>query len=298
MSHPTAIHALCGALLGLVCVTATYAQGLEMIDDGAGTRQVVTDGETVYALKDTGQVWARENGRWALALNESGTRQIAAGAGRAYALGADGRLYRRTFGKWSALALKGSRQITVAGKDVFTLENNDDIWMFSSSTGGWTKVDNGTRTVMISADAQSGMYVLKQSGVIFRHTGGMNFEQVDNGANTRQIVAADGGVFVLKDNGNVWRIEPGRTFQVDDGLGTRQIAAGGGTLCCLKDDGKVWMNANGKWAMIYDGSDVKSIEVGEGLVVLLKNNGNLFAAPVRALAQAIQVNNFNVLHQN
>ena len=55
-----------------------------------------------------------------------------------YALKNNGKLFRRAFGQWSAIALKGSRQLAIAGKDLFTLEENEDVWHFDARTGNWT----------------------------------------------------------------------------------------------------------------------------------------------------------------
>jgi hypothetical protein len=286
-----------GLALALGLSLASQARaGFQVLDDGQGTKQVAHDGQVIYALKENGNIWACTRGRWEMIDDGTGTRAIAADAGRVYALKDNGKLFRRAFGSWSAIATKGSRQIAAAGKDVYTLEDNEDVWMFDSGTGSWTRVDNGTRTRMIAADRESGLYVLKNSGQIFHHVGRGRFELIDDGSGTVQIEASGGLLYALKDNGNVWRRAGGQWARIDDGAGTSQIAADRDTLFVLKNDGRIFMFSGERWVQVDDGRGTRQIVAKEGDLVILKDNGNIFLGQPASRASDIRVSNFDALH--
>ena len=280
--------------LGLSIAGTSFAGEFRMLDDGTGTKQVAHDGQSVYALKENGNIWQFAGGRWQMIDDGSGTKQIAADAGRVYALKNNGKLFRRTFGAWSAIGLKGSRAIAVGGKDVYTLEDNDDVWMFSSATGQWSRIDNGTHTRMICADAQKGLYVLKESGNIFHHVGGTQFELADDGTGTAQIASSGGILYALKNNGNIYRLF-GQWSMIDNGTGTKQMVADDQSLYCLKNNGNVWMFASENWAQVDNGSGTRQIEAKNGELVILKENGNIFAGSA-ARGSDIRTANFERLY--
>lgn len=296
VNSKTTIRLLVALVLTLTVMAPAMAAGFQLIDDGSGTKQVVHDGSSIYTLKNNGNIWMFQGGRWEMIDNGTGTLQIAADAGRVYALKDNGKLWRRTYGKWSAIAMKGSRQIAAAGKNIFTLEDNDDVWMFDSGTGNWTRLDNGTRTKMIAADTVNGLFVLKESGQIFHHLGGMRFELVDDGQGTAQIIAAGGVIHALKNNGNIWMFYRGQWTMVDDGSGTRQITADGLSLYALKNNGNIWMRRDERWTLVDDGAGTKQIEAKNDQLVVLKENGNVFLADVRGLASSIRTAHFDQLH--
>jgi len=227
------------AALALSIVAPAHADW-QLLDNGVGTKQVVHDGSAVYALKDNGNIWMFARGQWQQLDNGSGTRMIAAAGGRVYAMKDDGRVFRFTYGQWSAIGSRGSRQVAAAGMDLYTLENNDDIFMFWHGDGQWRKIDNGTRTTMISGDDQRGLFVLKNTGSIFHHVGNGQFEVTDNGSGTKQIDSSGGVLYALKDNGNIWLWQGNGWTQVDTATGTRAIDASGGWLYVLKDNGNLY----------------------------------------------------------
>ena len=267
----------------------------QMLDDGTGTKQVVHDGSAVYALKDNGNIWMYAQGRWQQLDNGSGTRQIAAAGGRVYAMKDDGRVFRLSFGQWSPIGYKGSRQIAAAGTDLYTLENNDDIFMFWHGDGQWRKVDNGTRTTMISGDDQRGLFVLKNSGQIFHHLGNGQFELTDDGAGTNQIDSAGGVLYALKANGNIWR-NNGQWQQVDDGQNTLQVAADGMNCSILKGDRSVFVRRNEQWARANTPPDVKALAARADEVVALRQNGNILIARNGNIMSDIRVQRFQQLY--
>ena len=283
------------AALAALSITAPVHANFELLDDGVGTKQIVHDGGAVYALKDNGNIWRYASGRWEKIDNGAGTLSIAAAAGRCYALKNDGRLFRLTYGQWSAIGRVGSKQIAAAGKDVYTLENNDDVFMFWHGDGQWRKIDNGTNTRMIAADERSGLFVLKTSGHIFRHIGNARFERFDDGQGTKQIDVSNGVVYVLKDAGNVWR-HNGAWAEIDNGSESHSLAGDGLNCTLLKNNGNVFSFRNEQWHQAYMQGGIKQVQARADEVVLLHQSGNILIARNGAFASSIRVNNFDALY--
>lgn len=283
------------AALAALSITAPAFANFEVLDDGTGTKQVVHDGGAVYALKENGNIWRYAGGRWEMIDNGVGTRSITAADGRVYALKNDGRVFRLTYGKWSAIGMKGTKGLAAAGKDLYTLESNDDVFMFWHGDGQWRKIDNGTNTTMIAADDRLGLFVLKTSGQIFHHTGNARFELFDDGQGTKQIDVSGGVVYALKTNGNIWR-HSGQWAMVDDGTGTRSLAADGLNLTVLKDTGSVFCRRNETWFPAYGGNDIKQVAARADEVCLLRQSGNILIARQGSFASSIRVDNFNALY--
>ena len=288
---------LAAAALALFITAPAHAQW-ENMDPNPGTKQIVHDGSAIYALKDNGNIWQFAGGRWNQIDNGIGTRMIAADNGRAYAMKDDGRVFRFTFGQWQAIGSKGSRQVCAAGMDLYTLENNDDIFMFWHGDGQWRKIDNGTRTTMITADDRNGLFVLKNSGQIFRHLGNARFEMFDNGQGTSMIDASAGVLYTLKASGQLFRTMNGQAQQIDDGANTLQVAGDGVNCSVLKNDGTVWTHRNEQWLHSYQQGGVRQIAARADEVVALRPDGILIARQGNFGGQAsdIRVQNFENLY--
>ena len=289
------------ALAGLLALSFSapaHAQW-DMLDANPGTKQIVHDGSAIYALKDNGNIWAFQGGRWNQLDNGSGTRSIAAAGGRVYAMKDDGRVFRLSFGQWSAIGSQGSRQVAASGTDLYTLENNDDIFMFWHGDGRWRKIDNGTRTTMITADDRTGLFVLKNSGQIFHHIGNGQFQLFDDGTGTSMIDSAGGVLYVLKATGQLFQNNGGWN-KIDDGANTMQVAADGTNCSVLKNDGTVWTFRNNQWLHSFQQGGVKQIAARADEVVALRNDGILIARQGNFGGQAsdIRVKNFDSLYQN
>lgn len=285
------------ALALFVTAPAPVAAQWQMLDQNPGTKQIVHDGGAIYALKTNGNIWMYQGGRWSQLDNGVGTRSITAEAGRVYAMKDDGRIFRLTFGNWSAIGSKGSRQMAAAGKDLYTLENNDDVFMFWHGDGQWRKVDNGTRTTMIAADDRNGLFVLKNSGQIFRHLGNARFEMFDNGTGTSMISASAGCLYVLKASGQLFR-NNGGWQQIDDGANTVQVAGDGPSCSVLKNDGTIWTYRNEQWSHSFQQGGVRQIAARADEVVALRDDGILIARQgMFGMASSIRVQNFDSLYK-
>jgi len=119
----------------------------------------------------------------------------------------------------------------------------------------------------IVADGER-LYVLTSIGNIMRaDKNDKEGETVDPGTNTKQIAAAGGLLYVLKDTGEIWAVmlaEKRRDYnynynykKIDPGINTRQILAIGEALYVLKKSGEVWR----VWTPFSEGND-KAGEVG------------------------------------
>ncbi|MBI4864173.1 MAG: hypothetical protein HY815_28545 [Candidatus Riflebacteria bacterium] len=266
--------ALLVALVAVGLATPGLAQ-FELIHDAPGTVQVATDGQIVFALEDDGRILQYASGSWQTVDEGTDTVQIAADEGRLYALKKNGRLFRRMFGAWSQIGAGGTRQIVASGRDLFALDTNDEVWLYTTRTGEWTKVDDGSSTRQVAADRQTGLLVLKNSGNIWKHV--TSWTRLDDGTGTRSIVASAGLVYALKDNGNVWR-HAGAWEKADDGTDTLSIAACGPTLYCLKQDGSLWACASGRRSAVDTDPTNRQVEARGELVLLLKQDGKIALA--------------------
>jgi hypothetical protein len=103
------------------------------------------------------------------------------------------------------------------------------------------------------------------------------------GKDARQIVSDGEDVYILKYNGNIFRITQGALELIDDGTETQQIAPAGGVIYILKDNGNIWAGqwlsgstARYQFTKKDSGTNTKQIvSVGETLYVL-KNNGQIW----------------------
>jgi tetratricopeptide (TPR) repeat protein len=103
---------------------------------------------------------------------------------------------------------------------------------------------------------KDGLYMLAADGAVWYTEINVSGQastsrQLTPPAQAREIfVASDGTLYLLHDNGNVWRYyDDGRAETedlkvIDKGTGTAQIFAAGGYLYLLKSDGAVWRISN------------------------------------------------------
>lgn len=296
-------HVAMAAALGLVaqCNPVLAVGDFQLLDDGTGSRMCATDGNRHYVLKDNGNVWENAFGQWNQIDDGTGTRQLCADSGYVYVLKNDGSVFRRAFGQWQRIGNAGSRQMVAAGQKLFTLETNDDVFEYSGGFfNPWTKIDNGTNTRMITADRQGNTYVMKNSGQIFRHLGWGRWEMTDDGQGSQAMHASDGRLYVLKNNGNIWR-NWGGWRMIDDGTGTKQIVGDGQFFHALKNNGNTWMFSNERWTMSDNGTGTRMIDAKDGDLLVMKDNGNIYKGSAFSFPQApgnSRESNFNALHGN
>jgi hypothetical protein len=132
--------------------------------------------------------------------------------------------------------------------------------------------------------ASDGRYLalLAGSGTIVvhdaEHRGPWNV--IEEGRGTKQVAVADGTVWILKDNGKLWRWsfrDPGYE-EVDPAQGTRRIVAVGRAVWILKDSGKLWRFQGGR----FDELSNQAFVVGQertrtgALHLVVRDGGRLF----------------------
>lgn len=102
---------------------------------------------------------------------------------------------------------------------------------------GWDRPER----VVVDGERQ---YILTQKGHILEVLRG-EVQLLDPGTRSKQIVAAGGVIYVLKDDGKIWLVLAYRSgtqsiyHQVDSGSDTSMIAVSGETIYVLKDSGVV-----------------------------------------------------------
>lgn len=105
------------------------------------------------------------------------------------------------------------------------------------------------------------------------------------GPDAMQIVADGDDVYLLKDNGNIFRISQNRLELVDSGTGTAQISPAGGTLYILKNNGSIWSYASVSGRVTTekdsfqpkdDGTRTKQIVAAGADLYILKESGNIW----------------------
>jgi len=103
------------------------------------------------------------------------------------------------------------------------------------------------------------------------------------GKDAKQIVSDGEDVYILKYNGNIFRIAQHSLELIDEGTETQQIAPAGGVIYILKDNGNIWAGQwfskdrpSYKFTLKDSGTNTQQIvSVGETLYVL-KNNGQIW----------------------
>jgi hypothetical protein len=97
------------------------------------------------------------------------------------------------------------------------------------------------KQVVVDGERQ---YILSAQGHIFEVLRG-DVQLRDSGTHSKQVVAAGGLIYVLKDDGKIWLIlafrsgTEGAFHQIDSGSNTRMIAVAGETVYVLKNTGVV-----------------------------------------------------------
>lgn len=255
---------------------------------GADAKQIVADGETVYLLKQNGNIHR---------ITQRETPLLDPGT--------------------------GTKQIAPAGGVLYILKDNGNIWAYQPSAGDhrFHKKDRGTGTKQIELAGET-LYILKDNGNIWKSTTPStddnvgtiesDFIQIDDGTGTRQIVSSGSILYVLKKRGTIWKYAPamGLSFQEVYKKGEiESIEADGASLYFVKTDGTPCKYR--ECFAVFDSSKAvndpcagmdpcevivkdiraKKIDALGGVVYILTNEGKIFRyhageGHVRELAEA------------
>ncbi|GAB7541323.1 hypothetical protein [Cupriavidus sp. 8B] len=110
---------------------------------------------------------------------------------------------------------------------------------------------------------------------------------VYEGTDAKQIVADGEDIYLLKENGNIYRLLRNGFTMVDPGTGTQQIAAAGGALYILKNNGNIWAYQpihprpeKSEFQLTDDGTGTPQIVVTGDTMYVLKKNGNIWRSTI------------------
>lgn len=286
------------AVAGLGLVASAAHADLRLLDDGTRTRQVEADRDTLYILKDSGEVWSHRFGDFERIDDGRNSRQLAAADGHLFLLKETGTVFRHEGrGRWTPIDDgTNTRMITTSRGKLYLLKDSGNIFRFDGRR--WGLLDGGTGTKQIEArDGQ--LWILKDSGNVWRyHEFGNRFEKVDGGTNTRCIAATESGVAILKDSGELWSFRRGDFQRVDHDPDLRDLAADGDVLYTRTRWGRVTRHdlrwGDRQQVRTPPDEPVKAIEAARGTLYLLQQSGNIFTwtsspwAPVAASGAAFE----------
>lgn len=293
------------AFVAAATLTSAAQANLRLFDNGTGSKQVATDGEYTYILKETGQIWRHAFGQFQQIDDGANTRMIAAADKRCYVLKESGAIWMYDQTRWSQVDDgRGTKQIVASGGRLYALKNEGQIYRRSVFTGNWQQIDNGTGTRMIYAH-QHVLWILKENNHTWRYDDQSGqFRQISQGnvSHTQDIVGDTRFVYMLKGDGKVWRWQPsqrpqGRFDRLGQGSKHFKLSLDHRALNVLTRRGNVW-----RWDRNYSGW--KKIPVQRGTRDLVSRDGRmlLLTAEGQVLSWsdspwAPQTAKFETLHQ-
>jgi hypothetical protein len=172
-------------------------------------------------------------------------------------------------------ATDGTKQIAVDHGTCYALKNNGNVWSRAGEGSEWQQIDTGTGTKQMLAIANQ-LFVLKYDSTIWQH-GDSGWFQIDSGGDSKALVGdRRGNVYVLKHSGNVWEYTAGNWVEIDSGVGTRQIAAAGGLVYALKGEGDIWRYDGSQWSQIDQSTGTKKIYASGPDLFALKSDGGIW----------------------
>jgi hypothetical protein len=236
---------------------------------GPDAKQIASDGQDVYLLRQNGNIYRISD--TGLALADDGT---------------------------------GTRQILPAGGILYILKNNGNIWVYQAISGSpaFQIADPGTGTSQIESSGEI-LYVLKENGNIWKSvvcSAGENsplehtkFVRIDDGTDTKQLSSSGSILYILKKAGNIWKYAPalGQSFEeIYTSRNAEWIKADGGALYFIRDDGTpckyrerlslddrdATPKREGSCIAITEGIRARKIDALGGVVYILTNENRVF----------------------
>jgi hypothetical protein len=278
----------------------------QLIYSGTDTKQIISDGEDVYLLKDNGNILriTRKGLQWV--DDGTGTKQIAPAGGVIYILKENGNIWAGQWidGKYD-FKLKdpapGTKQIVSVGETLYVLKNDGNIWKYFTRPiepervdlihDEFVKIDPGTNTDEIASSGAL-LYVLKGSGTIWKYSPVMKgseqqesaskgfspYEEIYKDGGARSIRADGGSLYFIKADGTVWRYKE-RLDQVFNKSKTRKIESLNGIVYILTSENAIWrynLPDDDLRELRESGSDNKDIAAYGPDIFVIKNNGNVW----------------------
>lgn len=221
---------------GSVC-SGNACPGWERLSVNLKTVGLSALGDDLFQLHNDGEIWRFFSHSWQRVDSDARTGMIVTsdppmmGGGDTvyklhtdpiYQMHDDGKIWRYTRKECEGDSCPGwelldnnttTKQIVVAGAQVFQRRENGSIWRYTGtpcsgpSCGGWQQLDNNSNTKIIAA-AGIQLFKLQKDGKIWRYNGtpcsGDNcpgWELVDNNPKTVTITVAPTGLFQLRNDG-------------------------------------------------------------------------------------------------
>jgi hypothetical protein len=184
-----------------------------MIDSGVATRQIAASGNSVWVLKDNGEIWHAESdgSNWTRIESLTSMNNIMIHAYGAYLMVAryNGDILRYfTINGTAETIGRGliASAITGNSSDVYVRTTDGQVWGYESST--WRSLGMGTDNDTLAL-APPYLWVKKFNGAIWQYRkieGPARL--IDPALDTRAIAAAAGKLYLLKFGGYIWRLVP------------------------------------------------------------------------------------------
>jgi hypothetical protein len=262
----------------------------KLIYTGHDAAQIVADGEDVFLLTESGNIFRiAENGPQ-LEDDGTGTSQIAAAGGVQYILKNSGNIWLRQSVRDNRFQIKdpgtGTKQIVPAGETLYVLKNNGNIWKSITADpepARFIAIDPGTNTKMMSS-AGSVLYVLKNSGTVFQYLPVQQgtFQEIldDKGGRIdADAIKADGGtLYFIHKNGTTWKYKNGSFSIVEREKIAGKIDALGGVLYILTNEGEIIRYASPRERVKLSdaGDDNRDIAAYGRDLFAIKRNGSVW----------------------
>jgi hypothetical protein len=205
--------------------------------------------------------------------------------------------YKPTVSEELIYAGNDAHQIVADGEDVYLLKTNGSIFRIAKHRleliVDTSRMSRGEPKAVQIAPAGGVIYIRNDIGNVLAYqwvVDRTNLKLTDDGTGTKQIVSVGEMLYILKNNGNIWKHYTtidgqGRILDnfdmIDDGTGTREISCSGALLYVLKNNGNIWQyspvaKGASPYEEIYKGGDATHIKADGGALYFTKQNGSVW----------------------
>lgn len=261
---------------------------------GDGVKQIVSDGEDIYLLKDNGNIFKIEQNKLLLVDNGTGTKQITSAGGVVYILKDNGNIwaYQWVSGK-PDIKMKdpsmNTKQIVAIGETLYVLKNSGQIWKYftrpnknGNINDEFVVIDNGTNTEQITSSGAF-LYVLKNNGNIWKyspiHKELGPYEEIYKEKDVISIKADGEALYFIKSDRSTWKYKDRFTLILNGYNASKKIDALGGVVYILTTQNKIWRYSsqnNNLRELCEAGSDNEEIAAYGQDIFVIKNNGSVW----------------------
>jgi hypothetical protein len=188
-----------------------------------------------------------------------------------------------------------SVRIAATGSNLYQLWNNGDVWQYTGtpctngSCGGWNQIEAGIDTVEIVAGGNHLYQYAAATGSVLEQVGS-SWELLDQNTNIVTLAAASGGLYELRNTGNIWQFTGGSCSgsacwqEIGDNSKTMMIATALSSLYQLRTDGTVWQYTGTPcsgsvctgWQQLNNNPNALSITAAGSNLYELDNTGTIW----------------------